>query len=250
LCLEKNVLEEFPNLTQGLPDGAQLQTANIAGVFQELLMQGGAITRYWDALDNDVNFCHRQGWIHSDLDKKTDMVSYTFPSPLHATYVSWKLIPASEDCPFETVRDLAFAILMKFVPARQSSPSRIGVAFSDRPLEARYQCEFYRGLFSATGGSVRICPELLTAPGARSGRIEFFIPGKKWGIALTREGSKLAEHDSRFGVVGKYGVWLSSGDISDYIILDCRTSTPNLPHPGKTSHTSNYSRITKVFLQI
>jgi hypothetical protein len=109
-------------------------------------------------------------------------------------------------CPFVTVRDMTFGILKKFVPSQLSSPSRIGVAFSDRPLEGRYQYEFYRGLFTATGGGVRTGPKLLTAPGACKGRIDFFVPGKKWGIELTREGSNLAEHISRFGLRGKYQV--------------------------------------------
>jgi hypothetical protein len=220
-------LESLPNFSRGLPQIVQLRTAGVAAVFRKLLTMGSII----EDGDDNVDFCHRHGWIHSEMN--LGKTCYTFPSPLHATYVSWRLIPPVIHCQFMTVRDMAFGILKKFVPSQLSSPSRIGVAFSDRPLEARYQYEFYRGLFTATGGGVRICPELLTAPGARRGRINFFVPGKKWGIELIREGSNLAEHSPRFGLRGKYGVWLTSNDMIDYIILDCRTSMPVVPHPRK-----------------
>ena len=130
---------------------------------------------------------------------------------------------------------MTFSILKKFNPSQLSSPSRIGVAFSDRPMEARYQFELYRGLFAATGGRVRICPELLTAQGARRGRIDFFVPENKWGIELTREGNGLEEHSSRFGLKSKYGVWLTLNHMVDYLILDCRTDMPDSANPRNLS---------------
>jgi len=85
--------------------------------------------------------------------------------------------------------------------------------------------------FAATGGGVRICPEPLTAPGARKGgRIGFYVPGGKWGIELTREGKGLSEHSSRFDLTG---VWLTSNDMVDYIHLDCRTDMRKSPNPSK-----------------
>jgi hypothetical protein len=115
------------------------------------------------------------------------------------------------------------------------SPSYIGRDSADQPMEWRYQYEFYRGVFAATGGGVAICPELLSATGRRSGRIDLFVPGKKWGIELIQEGSRLAEHDGRFGPSGAYGAWLSSNEMVDYILLDCRTSMLTKPHPRKIS---------------
>jgi len=166
-------------------------------------------------------------------------------------YVSWRLTPILRQFPYATVHDMTFSILKKFNPSQLSSPSRIGVAFSDRPLEARYQFEFYRGLFAATGGGVRICPELFTAPGARRGRVDFFIPEKKWGIELTREGSRLSEHSSRFGPGCKYGAWLDSNDMVDYMILDCRTETPKSASPRNCFLPSKFPRMTEAsFLDI
>jgi hypothetical protein len=141
-------------------------------------------------------------------------------------------MPSVIDCPFSTVKDMAFAIIKKFRPTQLSSPTSIGQTSTDQPLEARYQSEFYYGLFALLGGVI-ICPELLTAPGSPAGRIDFFIPEKKWGIELTREGNGLSEHSSRFGLQGAYGAWLGSNDMVDYILLDCRTKKLRDAHPGR-----------------
>ena len=225
---ENALLYSLEIFSRGLPQPHQLQKPGVAGVFRELLVQG-YIAR--NVLDKDVDYCHRRGWMQSGWSH--DTLYYTFASPLHAMYVSWKLIPRVLNCPFTNVREMTFSIVKHFVPSQLSAPTSIGCASTDRPLEARYQYEFYRGLFKATNGGVRICPELLSAPGALKGRIDFFIPGKNWGLELTREGNALGEHSSRFGLQGKYGVWLTSNDMVDYAILDCRTTRPRDPHPRK-----------------
>jgi hypothetical protein len=240
-----DVLYDLESFSRGLPKLIMLQTHGVMAVFRELLLTG-SIER--NKVDDDVEYCHRHGWIQSDFIHPT--VYYTFPSPLHATYISWQLIPREIDCPFADVRDMTFSILKKFVPSQLSAPTHIGCEFTERPLEARYAYEFYRGLFEATHGGVRICPELLSKSGAPDGRIDFFIPGQKWGLELTREGNGLAEHSSRFRLGGKYGVWLTSNDMVDYIILDCRVKKPRDPHPSKlilcakghSKMTSNHPR--------
>jgi hypothetical protein len=221
------LFSDLPNFSRGLPTLNDMQKPGVATVFRKLLTGQYIIA----SGNNDEDFCHRRGWMQSgEYQEKT---CYTFSSPLHALYISWRLIPTVINCPYGTVQEMTFSILKKFSPSQLSSPSRIGVAFSDRPLEARYQYEFYRGLFSATGGCVRICPELFTAPGARRGCIDFFIPEKKWGIEFIREGKPhtLSEHSSRFGPGSKYGAWLDSNDMVDYIILDCRTDWPESVNP-------------------
>jgi hypothetical protein len=197
-----------------LPGVNDLQKDAVATVFRKLLTHGSIIA----SGNRDEDLCHRRGWMHSE--QLSGNTCYTFSSPLHAMYVSWRFIPTIIQCPFVTIWDMTVSILKKFNPSRLSAPSRIGVAFSDRPMEARYQFEFYRGLFATTGGGIRICPELFTATGACKGRINFFIPEKKWGIELIREGtwSSLSEHSSGFGLGSKYGAWLASNDMVDYVI--------------------------------
>jgi hypothetical protein len=218
-----------PTFRRGLPFAKDLKDPNIAAVFRELLMQG-TVMRKPDVMDDAVNSCHGR-WIHAEMNSGN--ICYMFSSPLHGMYISWMLLPAVVECPFETVRDMTFAIIKKLDPSQQLSPFRIGEDSTDRPLEARYQYEFYRGVFAATGGGVNICPELLSAYGARKGHIELFVPNKKWGIELTWEGNGLVGRDCRFGFSGAYGKWLSSDGMIDYILLDCRTTMPEKPHPGK-----------------
>jgi len=238
---------DLPNFSRGLPIDGGLQDPAVANVFRKLLTQNDKL--FTKAELAVVEFCHRHGWIHSGI--SLEKVCYTFSSPLHATYVSWKLVPDIVECPFVTIQDMTFDIIKKFSPSQLSLPSHIGTAFTDRPLEAGYQNEFYHGLFMATGGGVLICPELLSAPKALLGHINFFIPGKKWGVELTQEGSKLGEHSSRFGLQGAYGAWLSSGDMSDYILVDCRITMPQKPHPRKSPLLYfKHSRVTNISFQI
>ena len=165
-------------------------------------------------------------------------------------YVSWKLIPAVVPCPFVTIQDMALSILKQFSPSQLSSPSHLGTTFSNRPLEARYQFEFYRGLFAATsGGGVRISPELLTMTGTSEGCIDFFVPQKKWGIKATQGG--LGFSGACMDLGNKYRMWLTSNDMADYIVLDCRTDTPKLSHPSKMSFCpSNHPSMINASFQI
>ena len=126
------LLSDLPNFSRGLPGDSLLQNAAIATVFRTLLTQGYIIA----SKDGDEDFCYRNGWMHSE--QLLGKTCYTFPSPLHAMYASWRLIPTTRQCPFETVRGMTFSILKKFNPSQLSSPSRMGMAFSDCPPEARY----------------------------------------------------------------------------------------------------------------
>lgn len=221
-------LKDFVNFRRGIPSDADLRNPGVGFVFREVLKW--TYLEETEDLKQYVKYCHKRGWLQSDqADTET---RYTLSSPLHIFYISWRLTPSVINCPFSTIKDLAFEVIKKFKPSQLSSPKSIGKTITDRPLEARYQCEFYSALHDLLGG-VLICPELLSAPGAKSGRINFFIPEKKWGIELTREGSKLLEDSSRFGPKGAYGAWLGSNDMLNHIFLDCRTGMPQEPHPGR-----------------
>ena len=83
--------------------------------------------------------------------------------------------PAVASSPFVTIQDMVVSVFKQFKPSRLSSPSHLGVAFSNCPLETRYQFEFYRGLFAANNGAVRISSELLTMTGTSDGCLDFFV---------------------------------------------------------------------------
>ena len=216
---------------RGLPTAKELSSRpDVVALFEKLLT-GGAIN---ESKDDAILECHRHGWIHAHETANKESTFYTFPSPLHALCTSWRLKPMNEMPEFTYLFDLAFDVISHFKPAQlQLSICRVGPRSTDRLLEAQYQDEFYRSLFSVTSGNVRISPEFASARGARvAGRIDFFIPAKKWGVEITRDGGRLTEHSFRFAESGAYGTRLKSGDMVDYILLDCRTSIPIKPHSG------------------
>ena len=135
---------------------------------------------------------------------------------------------------------LSNAVIQGFQASQLSHPPRqVGNAGAVHPPEAAYQDKFYCSLFSATEGCVRISSEYSSAQGARPGRIDFFIPSKKWGIELLHDESNLEEHWSRFHLGGAYGAWLKTSDMADYIVLDFRSTCPQKSHNHKVSFHSS-----------
>ena len=59
--------------------------------------------------------------------------------------------------------------------------------------------------------------------GTRQGRVDFYIPAKEWGVELLRNGDRLKEHSGHSSNNGSYATTLP---LSDFIILDCRTTKP------------------------
>jgi hypothetical protein len=225
-------LDQSGEWTRGLPKPHDLQQIGVADMFRHMLQFG--FINETDSSDI-VQFCHKNGWIHSTA-VTIHQVVYVFPSPLHRAYLEWKLLPSSIEVPYDTLLDTSIAVIRAFQPSQLSDPPRrVGDAGAARPPEAAYQDEFYRAIFQVTKGCVRVSSEFSSAKGARLGRIDFFIPSKKWGIELLRDGNRIEEHRSRFLLHGAYGAWLESSDMADYIILDFRTTPPRDPHEGKIS---------------
>jgi len=140
-------------------------------------------------------------------------------------------MPSTNEIPYETVLQLAIAVIGKFNPSQLSDPERrVGDSSTACPPEAQYQQEFYRAFVDVVGPAYT-SPEYGTERGARKGRIDFFIRSKKWGIELLRDGSNLQEHNSRFGEEGAYGMWIPSNTMVDYLILDFRSNRPQVAHP-------------------
>lgn len=65
----------------------------------------------------------------------------------------------------------------------------------------------------------------MNGPGP-GGRIDFLLPDVKWGIEILREGDRLGEHCQRFEGSGSYTPWIRSGLMTDWLIIDCRTTAP------------------------
>lgn len=99
----------------------------------------------------------------------------------------------------------------------------MSTASQPRPLEAQYQDEFYRGFVHVAGRGLPISSEWSRT---KNGRVDFYIPEKKWAIELLRDHGEVDEHISRFKAGGKYHPWLEEKMIKDWIIIDCATSLP------------------------
>jgi hypothetical protein len=145
---------------RGLPEECEpLAQPDITALFRKLLREGGV-----EGNENEseaVRKFHRNGWLHSHLINHKSAVRYTLPSPLHSACLSWKLQPTNDMPSFTTIFDLPLAVISMFKPSQIHIPiQRAGPLSSpDLQPEARFQDEFYRGLFSITSGNVRISPE-------------------------------------------------------------------------------------------
>jgi len=227
--------------TRGLPIVSDFSKhPDTVAVFKSLIRDG----ELEKGVENEevIDKCHRFGWIYASMDPSSSEIRYSFASPLHAAYISWIVQPSNDMPWYPSAFDLCIAVISKFKPSQMHIPiRRVGVPSAKGLLpEAQYQDEFYRSLFSATAGNVRISPEFASAKEAQpTGRIDFFVPTVKWGIEITRNGDRLWEHNSRFEYSGAYGAWLQSGDMTDYIFLDCRTTVPRTGHPSTISDFQN-----------
>ena len=218
--------------TRGLPEDHQLRNPATARVFSAVISQG-VVTEsdFTSPADGDaLQQCFRNGWLHTDKLPigQPGEFGFFFTSPLHRWYVEWKLFDTLPAIPFEAVDILKFVVdvVSKFSPHLLSAKRRIGPGGIWRPPEAQYQDEFYRGCHRCSNGSLVTFPEFGTA----KGRVDFYIPSKQWGVELLRDGDRLSQHCGQFSKSGTYTTTLP---LSDYIILDCRTTRPTLPHPSK-----------------
>ena len=114
----------------------------------------------------------------------------------------------------------------------QSSEGRGPRIAAVRAVEAQYRNEFYRAFTSLLGYGVGISSEW--SHDDSKGRVDFRILDPKWGVELLRNGTKetLKQHYERFLPNGRYYQWISDGSITDWLVIDCRVSTPT---PGEYS---------------
>ncbi len=100
------------------------------------------------------------------------------------------------------------------------SPSAIQSRSSDRWSipEAVFQDEIYRCLHRELH-HLPILSEYSHSRRGSSGRVDFYVFDKGWGIEILQSGSKaqITEHAARFGPGGKYGRW---NILRDYMVLN------------------------------
>ena len=219
---------------RGLPVDIKLADPVVA--FSRALIRNGEVE---EGVENHETLlmCHRYGWIHGSMTSSDPpVIRYTFASPLHSAAVSWALPLSNDMLHYPSIFALCLAVISDFKPSQMHTPiRRVGTPSGaiDRQPEAQYQDEFYRSLFAATAGSVRISPQFASAKGAHiPSFIDFFILGVKWGIEISRDGDCLLEFPAKFIRSGGYSAWLQSNNLTDYILLNCCTSVPRQAHLG------------------
>jgi hypothetical protein len=126
---------------------------------------------------------------------------------------------------FPTLQVLCQAVLEHFssTKLRHCTEGKLSTAGQLRPPEAQYQDEFYRAFNWVVGRGVPISSEWSRLG---DGRVDFWIPQKKWGIEFLRDHSRVTEHCNRFREGGQYHSWIKAGMLKDWIIIDCATSRP------------------------
>ena len=211
---------------RGLPGNSDLQNLATAGVFSAVLCNN--VVNIDDDIDQDaLQLCYRKGWLHADkigLGEPKD-IGYVFASPFHRWYVEWSLFDNVPAVPFEAnnILDFVIDVIRNFKPQLLSAERRIGPGYVQRPPEAQYQDEFYRSCHKCSKGSLKTFPEFGTA----KGRVDFYIPAKKWGVELLRDGDRLGDHSGRFTSGAYRGLPLDK-----YVILDCSDTRPKIRHPS------------------
>ena len=199
---------QFLSTDHGVLRGTPLKPADYAQAMRALLLHG-SIDPDDETVNADIQTCledsYKLGFVAKD-----EADQYTFASPLHQQLWSWRLLPQVDyQLPYQDLLSFVKDTVAYFRPQQLDGSDRCVGFTSHRPPEAQYQEEYYCCVHRLTDGNVRISPEYAAVAGSRAGRIDFFIPSKKWGIELTRNGSKLVDHDARFADNGAYGQWLN-----------------------------------------
>lgn len=214
---------------RGLPAPDQLGDAHIARVFRKVLCDKSVKEKDFDKGEERTALkrCWKKGWLHAIGDGP----NYIFTTGLHELYLAHYLEPKGLDitaaASYHDLPTFVFHVIKRFSPNQLSPNERLGPANIVRPQEAQYQDEFYCCCLDYTDKAIKTLSEF----GNRKGRIDFYIPSKKWGVELLREGDRLEGHSSRFYGEGAY----VDMQFDDYIIIDCRTTKPLKPHPGQST---------------
>jgi hypothetical protein len=222
--------------SRGLPKKEYLQKTEVADLLGKVVRAGKVSVVVPPAfshekMDSTLELCHKNGWLYYEQPRPSHAtLDYIFSSPLHKRYVEWMLFGQTKSIKEKKLFEFAIVVIRKFLPQNLVEPRHLQSTIQTIP-EAHFQDEFYRACCSHTKSCVVSFPEF----GTKNGRIDFFIPSKKWGVELLRNGDRLLPHTKRF-TDGEYGKWIRDGTMKDYIILDFRPDRPpRKDHKSKPS---------------
>ncbi|KAL1964976.1 hypothetical protein VTN77DRAFT_6176 [Rasamsonia byssochlamydoides] len=214
---------------RSFPSSKQL-TVPAANVLRQVLQEGSIPCNLEDP---GIKLCYEMGWVHSDhTDQPTFMdpeVVCFLPSRLHEKFVEY-FLQLYQPKPFPLDKFPSLPILCEAVLRHFSRKNLLSSVYGRHtpativwPPEAQFQDEWYRAFYSLVGHGVAISSEWSRTG---DGRIDFRIIEPAWGIELLRDGDRLSERCNRFSPQSNYHRWISDGLLKDWLILDCRHSTP------------------------
>ncbi|EED14660.1 conserved hypothetical protein [Talaromyces stipitatus ATCC 10500] len=185
----------------------------------------------FDESVDSIRCCYENGWIQRAVledDAQQPNGVGVLPSRLHEKYVEYLIAKRPTTFPdeaFPTIESLCQKVLEHFSSKnlRHCLEGKLSTAAKLRPVEAQYQDEFYRAFNAVVGRGVPISSEWSREG---DGRVDFWIPQKKWGIELLRDHNRVNEHCDRFKKGGRYYPWIEAGMLEDWIVIDCATSPP------------------------
>ncbi|PYH84181.1 hypothetical protein BO82DRAFT_304933 [Aspergillus uvarum CBS 121591] len=205
-----------------------------ADILTEILEHG---SMKWNRENAAMGRCYLNGWIHKtlvcDTPNSVGKEYVVLPSRLHEKWVERHIgnEKALLGARFGTLQSLCIAALSRFsvMSLRHCSEGKkLSSGTGCRPVEAQYQDEFYKAFGSIAGRAVPIPSEWSRT---KDGRVDFYIPEKKWAIEFLRDHRDIDKHVSRFHKGGAYYDWLQEGRIQEWIVINCATTLHTKVHP-------------------
>ncbi|PYI26287.1 hypothetical protein BP00DRAFT_430457 [Aspergillus indologenus CBS 114.80] len=228
------IIQHLP-FARGLPKQRVVQQSAYASVFKNAIVYDGTLeSSYADSPDQQraLQAIWKEGWLHAKL--VLGETRYVFPTQIHRWYCQCLFF--RDDAP---AKELAYRspLEMATEAIRQFDPHQLSKTAST--LEDQYQKEFYRCLFPLLlEYQIAMSPEYLIkkTAGLRSGRIDFLVEQKKWGLELMRDGDRITQHMRRFKEDGPYFAMIRDGLMEDYIVVNFTQSRPRRKYPGYRGH--------------
>ncbi|KIM32923.1 hypothetical protein M408DRAFT_313176 [Serendipita vermifera MAFF 305830] len=219
-------LDKSSRFRRGLPSLNELQSPKIARVLRAVLSNNHVTKEMMESPDDKqaLRQCFEMGWLHATVYQWDTM--YIFTTSLHQWFVEYYLgnrVLDPNPINDQPLSEFAINVIRLFSHLRLSSPRKVGASDTHRPPATRFQDEFYRCCLKYSNGSLISFPHLENA----RGRIDYYIPQKKWGIELLGDGDRLETHSSRFTGSGAY----AEMDFTDCITLDFQNK-PQKTHLG------------------
>ncbi|KAE8374268.1 hypothetical protein BDV26DRAFT_284399 [Aspergillus bertholletiae] len=203
----------------------------------------------WEPERPELENCYRGGLVHRMIAVDNSYEVAVLPSRLHEKWLQSFIGKDKKVLPphFTNLTQLCMTILSKFsrMNLKHSITGKImSTAAQPRPIEAQYQDEFYRAFNKVAGRGVPISTEWARTT---SGRVDFYIPEKKWAVELLRDYDRVDSHIKRFKKGGQYFQWLEEKAIDDWVIINCATTAPtavyNDSHLFHAVFQNNYTEL-------